>query len=155
MGYKNFRSCAEAVQRNENSEEEQNREEWKKRRITTEEERGKSWDKGFNGREEEIRKREYGLALRGNVSDRDENLTTPSYTNLTSLSTTTRYLTEEVRNLCKLMERRLSMAEERFEKFEDRQKRQQEEFFERINQRDKMNKNKENWEKEEDKGNKR
>lgn len=121
MGYKNFRSYAEAVQRNESSEEEQNREEWKKRRITTEEKRGKSWDKGFNGREEETRKREYGLALRGSVSDRDENLTTPLYTNLTSLSTTTRYLTEEVRNLCKLMERRLSMAEERFEKFEDRQ----------------------------------
>lgn len=89
------------------------------------------------------------------MSDRDKNLITPSYTNLTSLSTTTRYLTEEVRNLYKLMKRRLSMGEERFEKFEDRQKRQQEEFFERINQREKVNKNKENWEKEKDKGNKK
>lgn len=68
-------------------------------------------------------------------------MTSPSYTNLTSLSTTTRYLTEEVRNLCRLMERRLSLADEKFDRFEDRQKRQQEEFFNKITKSDiKINK---------------
>lgn len=49
----------------------------------TEGEKGRTWDKYYRGREEEIKKNNYGLALRGSMSDRDENICTPtpSYTN--------------------------------------------------------------------------
>lgn len=55
-------------------------------------------------------------------------MTSPSQTNLTSLTTTIRYMTEEVRNLCRIMER-INLAEEMFLRFEDRQKKQEELFY--------------------------
>lgn len=131
---KGYKSYAEAARRNESSEEEQSKEEWKRKesKSTKERERESTRNKDYDGTEEEIKKRDYGIALRGSVSEREEYLTSPSYTNLTSLSTTTRYMTEEVRNLCRIMERRLNLAEEMFLRFEDRQKKQQEEFFYKI-----------------------
>lgn len=56
-------------------------------------------------------------------------MTSPLQTKLTSLTTTTRYMTEEERNLYMIMERRLNVAEEMFLRFEDRQKRQEELFY--------------------------
>lgn len=55
-------------------------------------------------------------------------MTSPSQTNLTSLTTTIRYITEEVRNLCRIMER-INLAEEMFLRFKDRQKKQEELFY--------------------------
>lgn len=115
-------SYAEVVRSNESSEEEQRKEEWKKkeRRITKERERERAWNREYDGREKELKRRDYGITLRRSVSEREEYVaTSPSYTNLTSLSTTTRYMTEEVRNLCRIMERRLNLAEEMFIRFAD------------------------------------
>lgn len=124
----------------DSSEEEQRKEEWrrkerksikgkKERRQVEEHNRQRRWNKDYDNREEEIKRREYRLAIRGNVSDREDCMTSPSQTNLTSLTTTTRYMIEEVRNLCRIMERILNLEEEMFLRFEDRQKKQEELFY--------------------------
>lgn len=74
-------------------------------------------------------------------------MTSPSQTNLTSLTTTIRYMTEEVRNLCRIMER-INLAEEMFLRFEDRQKKQEELFY-------KMTKGEKNRSRKEKKGKKK
>lgn len=142
---KEYRSYAEAVQISDSSEEEQrSREERrikerkniedkkKERRQEKEYNRQRRWYREHDSREMEIQRKDYGLAtrdVRRNLSDREEVMTSPLQTNLTSLTTTTRYMTEEVRNLCMIMERRLNIAEEMFMRFEDRQKRQEELFY--------------------------
>lgn len=134
---KEYRSYAEAVQISDSSEEEQrsreerrikerkNIEDKEKERRQKEYNRQRRWYREYDSREMEIQRKDYGLATRDvqrSLSDREEVMTSPLQTNLTSLTTTTRYMTEEVRNLCMIMERRLNIAEEIFMRFEDRQK---------------------------------
>lgn len=132
---KRQRSYAEAVKSNESSEEEQNRDiDWKNKgkKKVYEENREKEWKKIYDDREETvtIKRREQELDSRGSTPGREEFMTSsPAYTNLTSLSTTIQYMTEEVRNLCRIMERRLNLAEEMFLKFEDRQRKHEDLFI--------------------------
>lgn len=72
----------------------------------------------------------------------------PNFTNLTSVSFTTRYLSEEIRNIYKVMELRLKIMVERFEKFQARQLKLQEEFFEKFLQSGKVKKSKDNRDKD-------
>lgn len=101
----------------------------------------------------EIQRKDYGLATRDvqrSLSDREEVMTSPLQTKLTSLTTTTRYMTEEERNLYMVMERKLNIAEEMFMRFEDRQKRQEELFYKLSkgeNRRDRSREEKERKEK--------
>lgn len=54
------------------------------------------------------------------TTERDGELENTNFTNLTSLSTTTRLFTEEVRNIYNIMERRFRLADERYERFQER-----------------------------------
>lgn len=151
-GYSRSRSYAEVVLGNESSEEERNVEEKKSKTTRTENERDRSDGRGNNRKEEGIGRKEYDLAKKGSAYDTDENQETTNFTNLMSFSTSTRFLTKEVRNIYNMMERRFRLAEERLERFQERQMKIQEEFFERVLQREKMKKSKVSRDKENDEG---
>lgn len=150
-----YRSYSEAVQRSESSEEKQrSRGEWKikenknreeKERRQAEGNRQKRWYKDWDNRETEIQRRDYGIAIRDiqrSMMDREEGVTSPSQSNLT-LMTTTRYMTEEMRNLCMIMERKFNIMEEMFRRFEDRQRRQEEILIRMTREEDRRDRSKE------------
>lgn len=59
-------------------------------------------------------------------------LRSSKYTNLTSVTSSTRYLSEEIKKMYKVMEDKLKIMDENFEKFQEMQLRVQQEFFERF-----------------------
>lgn len=159
-----YRSYAEAVSRSDSSEEEQRNR--RDQRIKENKNRGvkersqfqesymqRRWYKDQDNRETEIQRKHYSIAIREvqrNVMDREEDVSSPSQSNLTSLMTTTRYMTEEMRNLCMIIERRLNIAEEIFARFEDRQRRQEELLISITTEKDRRERSKEHKGRKED-----
>lgn len=72
-----------------------------------------------------------------NVRDRDNyglevEVSSPRYANLTTVAHATRYLSEDLKKVYKVLERGLKMMDERLERYEERQLRLQEGFFEKL-----------------------
>lgn len=59
-------------------------------------------------------------------------VSSPGMTNMTTMAYTTRYLSEELKAMRKVLERDLMRLEERQERFEESQRRLQQEFFEKL-----------------------
>lgn len=96
-----------------------------------------------------ITEKEIDSARNRDNYDLEVDISSPRFTNLTTVAHTTRYLSEELKNVYKVLERGFKMMDERLERYEERQLRLQEEFFEKLLQSGKAIKEKENKDKEE------
>lgn len=117
------RSYAEVVSRQVNSREEGSGEGKKIKRMILEKEKD-----NLGNRE---------------IANVDLEVRSPNYTNFRSVSDTTSFLSEEIRNMYKVMEARFRIIDEKFEKFQEMQLRIQREFLEKLLQSGIIHKDKE------------